>query len=77
MARVLVSPTTSSSTGTGLVEMSQEKEGAVAIALLHGQEHLGQRLTVRVETFRDQSDALNASKFGPMNLVDDAGLHEI
>ena len=77
MAQVVRSPTTGSSTGSGLVEMSKEKEGAVAIALLHGQEHLGQRLTVRVATFRDQSDAVSASMFGPMNLIDDADLHEI
>ena len=76
-ARVITSQTTGSSTGTGLVEMSQEKEGAVAVAMLHGHEHLGQRLTVRVARFRDHSDAANASMFGPMNLVDDADLQEI
>jgi RNA recognition motif-containing protein len=76
-ARVITSQTTGSSTGTGLVEMSQEKEGAVAVAMLHGQEHLGQRLTVRVATLRDESDAANASMYGPMNLVDDADLQEI
>jgi RNA recognition motif-containing protein len=76
-ARVVRSQTTGSSTGTGLVEMSQEKEGAVAVAMLDGHEHLGQCLTVRVATFRDQSDAANASMYGPMNLLNDADLQEI
>jgi RNA recognition motif-containing protein len=76
-AEVVRSPMTGMSEGIGLVEMRLEKEGAVAIAMLHGHEHLGQLLAVQWATSRDQTDADHASMFGPMNIIDDADLTEI
>ena len=55
-ARVIRSPLSAHGTGNAFVEMCQEKEGSVAIALLNDREHRGQQLTVRVATFRDASD---------------------
>lgn len=56
-ARVITSRSSGQSTGSAIVEMCQEKEGAVAIALLNEHEHLGRQLIVRVATFRDASDS--------------------
>jgi nucleolysin TIA-1/TIAR len=60
-AQVVRSPATNDSTGMALVEVSLEREGAAAIALLHGREYRGRELIVQWATFRHESDANHAA----------------